>query len=1210
MGNVSRGMYVNIKIGRKNNNVKLLVDTGASICLIKRRFLKNSFLNLQDQITINGITGSKETLGSQEIQLNFENLHKWYKFHIVDDNFPVEGIIGADFLRDVDAIIDLEKAIVRIKINNSIIKMPLIKQEESKFLTLPARCESTYFIDTKYIDERVFQPEELCEGVFMAGSVSKAVKGKIPVRLLNTREEKVTLSWYEPISLPACDYFVFTYSRTKTNQPSRVDRVLKEINMDNMNSEEKLEIKSICTKFNDIFHLDGDNLTFTSIAKAQINLKSGTIPKYKKPYRLPHAQKQEIKDQVKKMVDDNIAEPSMSPWNSPILVVPKKKDPVTGLQKLRLVIDYRGLNDAVEDDKFPLPNITDIYDLLGGAVYFSCLDLSQGYYQMELDDNSKPLTAFSTENGHFQLTRLPMGLKTSPSAFSRMMSIAMSGLTSSRCFVYLDDIIVFGKNLREHNRNLMEVFERLREVNLKIHPGKCSFLKTEVLYLGHLISDKGILPDPTKSEVMKNYPQPKNADEVRRFVAFANYYRKFIQNFAAITCPLNKLLRKDIPFVFDKDCVSSFETLRKLLASPEILQFPNFDEDFILRTDASGYAIGAVLSNYDDQPIAYASRALNKAEKNYSTIEKELLAIVWSVQHYRPYLFGRHFNILTDHRPLVYLFSLKEPSSRLTKFRLLLEEYNFTVTYTKGKDNGTADALSRIEVKNSELKEIQICVATRSQTKKENKEIIENTNEKNIITDLLKPPEVGLKLIEIKFVKEIVGNMEFKGLDMVTGPHKSVAYIPDRNCILLKFGHDASTITRSASFDKMLLRDVRLVTDPLRIKKVFITKEECIKIINGRPEAKYKRYFKELFKPTGIVVEFIEKSKKVTDPNTKKLIMNDYHILPTSGHAGINRMIRNIKKEYYWTGMQQDITTYVKNCDSCQRNKHINKKRQPLVITSTADSSFEKIFIDLVGPLETSLEGYKYILTIQDELTKFIEAIPIVNKEANTVAKGLVYQFILRYGVPKVIASDQGTEFINEVFKNVCKLLKIKQLTSTAYHHESIGALENTHKVLGAYLRAHVTKNHSDWDSWLQYYVFCYNTSIHSETGYTPHELVYGQNCILPSNLISSVEPMYNYEDYAKELKNKLQVVHSNAKEILIKKKTERKLKYDQNVKARDIDLAVGSLVLLKNETRKKLDPIYTGPYEVVSQDSVNCTIKYKGKNTIVHKNRIKPYYS
>ena len=227
----------------------------------------------------------------------------------------------------------------------------------------------------------------------------------------------------------------------------------------------------------------------------------------------------------------------------------------------------------------------------------------------------------------------------------------MSGLVASRCFVYLDDLIIFGRNLQQHNRNLMDVFERLREVNLKIHPGKCSFLRKEVLYLGHILSDRGILPDQEKSRAMKDFPKPKNADEVRRFVAFANYYRKFIPIFASIALPLNKLLKKDVEFNFNNDCENAFEIIKQILISPEILQFPDFEKEFILRTDASGFALGAVLSNHDDKPIAYGSKTLNPAERNYSTIEKELLAIVWAVKHYRPYLFGRHFKILTDHRP-------------------------------------------------------------------------------------------------------------------------------------------------------------------------------------------------------------------------------------------------------------------------------------------------------------------------------------------------------------------------------------------------------------------------------------------------------------------------------------------------------------------------------------------------------------------------------
>lgn len=275
-------------------------------------------------------------------------------------------------------------------------------------------------------------------------------------------------------------------------------------------------------------------------------------------------------------------------------------------------------------------------------------------------------------------------------------------------------------------------------------------------------------------------------------------------------------------------------------------------------------------------------------------------------------------------------------------------------------------------------------------------------------------------------------------------------------------------------------------------------------------------------------------------------------------------------------------------------------------ITSTAESSFDKIYLDLVGPLDESVNGYRYILTLQDELTKFTEAIPIENKEASTVAKGLVECFILKYGVPQIIASDQGTEFINRIFKDMCKLLKIEQIQSTAYHHESIGALENSHKVLGAYLRSYVSEKHTDWCTWLPYYVFSYNTAVHTETGYSPFELVFGRQCTLPSNLTRQVDPRYNYEDYVIELREKLQIAHRDTRDALLEKKNARKANYDKKAKT---SFEKGTLVLLRNENRRKLDPIFIGPYEVLSEDGVNCDIKYEGKRVKVHKNRLKKFY-
>lgn len=339
---------------------------------------------------------------------------------------------------------------------------------------------------------------------------------------------------------------------------------------------------------------------------------------------------------------------------------------------------------------------------MAGAIYFTHLDCFSGYNQINLSENSRKYTAFSPGNiqindtsgkqenyncaGQFQMRRLPQGLKISPNSFSRIVTLAMSGLTYEKCFVYLDDLIVFGRNLENHNKNLIDVFERLRKVNLKLNPNKCNFLRKEILYLGHIVTENGVLPDPEKIKIMQEYPVPQNLNDVKRFVAFANYYRKFINGFAEIAHPLNKLCRKNVPFIWDSECQKAFHKLKNCLITPPLLSYPDFshNNEFRLQTDASGFAIGAILANGDNKPVAYASRTLNKNELNYPTIEKELLAIVWGVKHFRPYLYGRKFKILTDHKPLVYLFNMRDPSSRLLKFRMVLEEYDFIVEYVKG----------------------------------------------------------------------------------------------------------------------------------------------------------------------------------------------------------------------------------------------------------------------------------------------------------------------------------------------------------------------------------------------------------------------------------------------------------------------------------------------------------------------------------------------
>ena len=380
------------------------------------------------------------------------------------------------------------------------------------------------------------------------------------------------------------------------------------------------------------------------------------------------------------------------------MLVPKKIDNSQKV-KWRLVVDFRRLNNITKTESYPLPLIDEILGNLGKNKYFSTIDLYSGFFQIEMEEKSKGYTGFTANGEKYEFSRMPMGLKNSPSTFQKVMNNVLTGLTGLSCLVYLDDVVVMGENLQKHNENLRKTLTRLRENGLKIQTDKCNFLRKECIFLGHKISEDGIFPDERKLEAVKNYPTPKTQKDIKSFLGLMGYYRKFIKDFAKIASPLNRLLKKDELFVWTQEQENSFRKLIKCLLSADILIYPDFEKEFILTTDASNVGIGAVLSQITekgDSPIAFASRALNKAEKNYSTIEKELLGIIWGTKQFRQFLFGKKFKVVTDHKPLVYLKNITDPGSRLVHWQEHLEGLEFEVIYKKGILNGNADALSRM----------------------------------------------------------------------------------------------------------------------------------------------------------------------------------------------------------------------------------------------------------------------------------------------------------------------------------------------------------------------------------------------------------------------------------------------------------------------------------------------------------------------------------
>lgn len=702
--------YIIVNSINSNNasqTFKLLIDTGAGVSLIKaNKLTAQTHFNSKEKILLHGLNPNNpvETVGSCQLPLKINDDEFFVKFHILNQvtNVPYDGLIGKDFLQSTSALIDYATKIIKFHPLQNSIPFYTDPSDENK-INLKARSQTfvEISVENPEIKEGIIPEIKLNKGIYISKAIVKVNnENKCIASILNTCVIDQTINEISVMleSLPQNPIIFNVNHEEKQIIPNRNELLVENLRIDHLNSEERKSIIDICYKFNDIFFLPNDILTCTDAIEHEINLNNDNNgPIFTKSYRYPEVHKAEVNNQIDKMLKQKIIQPSTSPWSSPLWVVPKKLD-ASGKRKWRIVIDYRKLNDITIGDAYPLPNIEDILDQLGHSKYFTTLDLASGFHQIPMKKCDQMKTAFTTPLGHYEYTRMPFGLKNAPATFQRLRNSILTGLQGIECFLYLDDIVVYASSLDEHTIKLSKIFQRLRQNNLKLQPDKCEFLKREVAYLGHVISEDGVRPNPIKIEAIKNFPRPQNQKSIKSFLGLVGYYRKFIKNFAQLAKPMTLLLKKDISFEWKTEQKQSYNKFKDILITEPLLQYPDFNKEFILTTDASNVAIGSVLSQGiigQDLPIAYASRTLNNSEQNYSTTEKELLSIVWSIKHFRPYLYGRKFKIVTDHRPLTWLFNCKDPGSKLVRWRLKLSEYEYEIVYKPGKMNSNTDALSR-----------------------------------------------------------------------------------------------------------------------------------------------------------------------------------------------------------------------------------------------------------------------------------------------------------------------------------------------------------------------------------------------------------------------------------------------------------------------------------------------------------------------------------
>lgn len=652
----------------------------------------------------------------------------------VVDGIESEFLVGTDFLEKHEASIDYNSHEVRYGNGRSKVVIPFKTfNHESEVGAAVARVVRRTKVDTQQARSMevavpaedgeigLFIPTAVNHGnVMVAATLTAAKDGKVSIPVLNVDGKRIKLPGREELGtwIPVDqDMELLEASGAMTRQ--KVEEWLKnmpgdekplrneaEINISTTDDEERALLLKLLRIYRTTLESEGDCPPSTATG-VKHHIDTGThAPIMEKRRRHAQSENEIIDDNVRKMLASGVIEEANGAWGFPVVLV-KKKD-----GEVRFCIDYRSLNKITKRDVYPLPRIDETLEALHGARRFSTLDLKAGYWQIEMAEEDKDKTAFTTRQGLYRFVRMPFGLMNAPSTFQRMMNCVLRGLTWLTCLVYLDDIIIYTRgSIERHVVELAVVLERLRIAGLSLKPKKCSFATNTIEYLGHQLAPEGIKPLDRLVDAVRQFPAPKDEKEVKRFVHLAGYYRRFVAGFGSMMAPLTKLLRKGSEWEWGGPQQRAFDQIKAVLTAKPLLIYPDFTKPFVIVTDASVVGLGACLMQDHGQglqPVAYASKVNNPVVAKYPIHELECLAVIWAVKLFRPFIYGRRFTVNTDHRALSWLMKSPHLVPRLHRWALTLQEYDFSLKYRAGRTNVVADGLSRAPVPDEGSSDVSI----------------------------------------------------------------------------------------------------------------------------------------------------------------------------------------------------------------------------------------------------------------------------------------------------------------------------------------------------------------------------------------------------------------------------------------------------------------------------------------------------------------------
>ena len=663
-------------------------------------------------------------------------------------------------------------------------------------------------------------------------------------------------------------------------------------------------------------------------------------------------------------------------------------------------------------------------------------------------------------------------------------------------------------------------------------------------YLGHIVSKDGIACDPEKTDAIQSWPVPSTVTHVRQFIGSGSYYRKFIPNFSEIAQPLTRLTKKSTRFNWSMDCQKAFDTLKEKLASPPVLAYPKDEGEYILDTDASNHAIGAVLSQIQDgeeRAISFANRALCGGQQNYCTTKRELLAVVTFVEHFRYFLYGQHFTIRSDHASLKWLRNLKNIDGLLARWLATLQKYDYTIIHRKGPQHANGDGLSRLTARKCPRNGCPQCtmkvysVTARPQADETN-ECLKGWSNQDLFDCQSEDP---------------VMNKVISWLETSSERPRGVAQ------------YDGRTKAYLALWEALFLNEHGIL---------------C------------RKWYPQGKGLIGIVVNQVVAPKQI-----RQIILESLHDSPTGAHLGRSKTINRVRYRFYWSGYKQDIIRWCRLCDICARSKSGPKRKRGQLGRVPVAAPMERVAVDIMGPLPKTNDGNLYIMVVGDYFSKWTEAYPLKDHTAQTVADVLVEQFVARFGVMRSLHSDQGREFESDLIAELCKLLRIHKSRVVPYNPKSDGLVERANRTVVQMVTTLVSEARNDWDDHLPFVMMAYRASVHESTKFTPNRLMLNHETNLPIDLMVGSPPETPtcpvfYVEWVKDAsEHAFEFVQRNLK---VSAERQKRL-YDR--KSGLLKFKIGDSVWRYSPPNAKLKfgKPWEGPY-LVTAKWMHCVIEYR----------------